>query len=246
MNLFRNPQFEYEKFHIQTKTKKFNKQKKSTLPNLFRKSFYKGYSRFNHIPLGSFGKLPDISLFDALQQRVSFRNYSEKTLPLKSLSTLLYFSAGLKLHLPKSFFHRFYPSAGARYPLELYLVPLKVKNLPSGLYHYYPKNHSLEELLRFNRFNFNKYFDQDWIKKCGTLIIITGIFKRTTLKYGERGYRYVLFEAGHLMQNIYLIATSLNVGCCSVGGFLDDQIDNLIDIDGINETVLCILAIGKK
>lgn len=83
------------------------------------------------------------------------------------------------------------------------------------------------------------------ILKCSAVIILTAIFDRTMMKYKERGYRYILFEAGHVMQNAYLISTAMDLGICSVGGFIDDKINDLLNIDGVNESALYLGVIGN-
>jgi SagB-type dehydrogenase family enzyme len=76
------------------------------------------------------------------------------------------------------------------------------------------------------------------------LIIITTVFSRTIVKYKERGWRYIFFEAGHLTQNIYLISTLLKLNCCAIGGFLDERLIKLLDLNPISELPLYLIAIG--
>ena len=72
------------------------------------------------------------------------------------------------------------------------------------------------------------------------------MFKRTILSYGDRGYRHILVEAGHLGQNIYLNSVALGLSCCAIGGYIDDKLNSLIDVDGLNESVVYVLAVGKR
>ena len=137
------------------------------------------------------------------------------------------------------------PSAGARYPLEIYPLIFSAKDLDCGIYHYNVKSHSLELLKKGDfKSQFFKCVGQDMILKCSMLIVISAIFNRTKDKYGERGYRYVLLDAGHLAQNAYLIATRLSLGCCTIGGFLDNEINKLLKIDGLTESSIYLIAIG--
>ncbi len=236
-----------EKFHYLTKLKKkglgFNPKNK---PESWKKNFYKGYSRFKEtrLPVPS---LPAITIEKALINRKSSRKFGKKPITIDQLSSLLYFSAGLRSNQTSSWItDRFYPSGGARYPLETYIISLNMKELPRGLYHYYLRTHSLEHLMLFDSFDYLQYFKDKWIQKSSCLIIITAVFKRTTVKYKNRGYRYILIETGHLSQNIYLNASVLNIGCCACGGFVDDQLNNFLDIDGVNEATLYVLGIGSK
>lgn len=243
--LLGKPYADFEKFHQKTKIKKLNVDLLD--PNKWPKEWktvqFKGYGRLAEIVLPKSQSLTNYSLHTALKKRSSIRKFSNQPLPLEKLSTLLYYSAGLNNIKNSTIRGRFYPSAGARYPLELYFISLN-SQLPMGLYHYYLKNHSLEKLLTFDKFDFAKYFNQNWISTVGAFIIITAIFKRTTMKYADRGYRHILQESGHMGQNIYLLSSTLNLSCCAIGGYLDDKINELLDIDGINESVVYILAVG--
>ena len=159
------------------------------------------------------------------------------------ISNLLYYSAGLRSKNSSMVGNRFYPSGGARYPLEVYLLPINTV-LPPKIYHYYPKNHSLECLFPLKNFSFKNYFNQPWLSHSAFLIIITAVFKRTMVKYGDRGYRHILLEAGHLGQNFYLTSAGLNLGCCAIGGYYDQRLEKLLQIDGVKESIVYVLAFG--
>ncbi len=205
---------------------------------------YKGYGRLDEIKLPK--PLTNIksSFSSILVKRKSIREFVTKPMALSDLSTLLYYSAGINRTDRKNAIRRFYPSAGARFPLEAYIVAQNIKNLPKGLYHYYIKNYSLEQLLALKDRKILSSFNQSFIEKSAAILIITAVFNRNTAKYGDRGYRHILIEAGHLGQNVYLLSSALELGCCAIGGYIDDEINKLLDIDGINESVIYVLAIG--
>lgn len=233
-------------FHNQTKFSNFSKvfSDEKNWPSSWKTTYYKAYARLPEVLLPKPGLTRGISLREALTNRESIRSFSQQPISQAVLSTLLYYSAGI-YSIGGGGVHRFYPSGGARYPLETYVLPLN-SALQKGLYHYNLKNHSLERLL-FLKENVktSKFFGQEWIANAGCIIIITGIFERTTMKYGSRGYRHILIEAGHMGQNMYLLASALNVGCCAIGGFIDDKLNSLLDIDGTEETVLYAFALGS-
>lgn len=237
------PTLVHEKFHEKTKIKKIvGELDPKDWPESWKTVYYKAYPRLNEIVLPE-PYLPNIYIKDVFARRKSERAFSKKPLSLSDLSSLLFYSAGIKNSTES--FQRFYPSAGGRYPLEVYALCLNT-DFQRGLYHYYLKNHSLEELLTFEGFDFDKYFiQQKWIPKVPCFIIITAVFKRNTVKYGDRGYRHILAESGHLGQNFYLVSAALNLACCAIGGYLDDKINELLDIDGIEESVVYVLAIGN-
>ncbi len=232
-----------EKFHQKTKLVKLaKKETKDKSFDFDRQVRFKSYARFQEIHLPR-PKLDNSNLKETLLKRRSIRAFSGKKISLGYLSSLLYFSAGLKTNRSPWQADRFYPSAGSRYPLELYVLSLN-SQLPKGLYHYYLKNHSLEKLISFDKFETGAYFKHDWVSQAALVIIISAVFRRNTTKYGDRGYRYLLIEAGHLGQNIYLTSTALKLSCCSVGGFFDDALNGLIDIDGIYESIIYAVAVG--
>ncbi len=236
-----------EKFHKKTKIKSLPRDKVDLLktPTEWKKVYFKGYSRFKEIVLPGPTLSKKTSLKEVLGKRISEKKFSEQPISINKLSALLYYSSGLKNISSDKAANRFYPSGGARYPLETYLIALNIP-LPRGLYHYYLKSHSLEKLLLFESFDTDIYFNQDWIRKSSCIIIISAVFKRNTMKYGDRGYRHILTEAGHMGQNIYLLSTAFNLNCCAIGGYIDDEINRLLEIDGVDESVVYVLAIGTK
>lgn len=239
--LFNLPTTLAEKFHEKTKIKRYIDPYKYD-PKKWEKIYYKAYARLDEIVLPK-SNLKKSILKEVFDDRKSSRKTSYKLLTISNIANILYYSAGIKNTKDYRFPNRFYPSAGARYPLEIYILPFN-SDLKKGIYHYYLKNHSLEKLLDFDNFDYNKYFNQTWIKKASCLILITAMFKRTTLKYGDRGYRYIMIEAGHLGQNIYLVCSALGIGCCAIGGYKDDRLNQLLDIDGIDEAIVYAIAVG--
>lgn len=244
--LLNNPITAAEKFNQRTKTKKNIKMPDvKKWPESWKTVYFKGYSRLKEIKLPEPGLSNKISLKKALQERKSSRQFSDSPISLIKVSTLLYFSAGLKDKNKLLQTNRFYPSGGGRYPLEIYLIVLNVQGLPKGVYHYYLKSHCLEELFLIKTFALKEYIIHPWFKHATCFIIISAMFKRTTVKYGDRGYRLVLEEAGHMGQNIYLLSSALNLACCGIDGYIDDQLNKLLDIDGVNESVIYVFALGE-
>ncbi len=239
------------KFHIDTKIRDSTPVKKTdpeTWPEAWKKVFYKAYPRLDQILLPEPTKRK-YDLREALMQRKSTREFSKEPVNLSVFSDLLYYSAGMTNFLKKEKLttKRFYPSAGARYPLELYPFAFNVEKIKSAVYHYHIKTHSLELLLGKPFFQRTmRQFSQPWIRKSAALLVISAIFDRTQGKYKDRGYRHVMTEYGHMAQNIYLLSSASGLGCCSIGGFVDDGLNEILDIDGIDESVVGVVAIGKK
>jgi SagB-type dehydrogenase family enzyme len=194
-------------------------------------------------------KLPDpvlkgsVSVEEAISKRRSIREYKDEPLRLEELGQLLWAAQGITS--PKGF--RAAPSAGATYPLEIYVSVKErgVIGLPAGIYHYDPFDHSLT-LIKEGDHSLEIYrasLNQEWVKEAPICIIIAADFSRTTSRYGARGERYVYMEAGHVGQNIYLQATALDLGTVAVGAFYDDQLRSII---GCEEAPIYIFPVGRK
>jgi SagB-type dehydrogenase family enzyme len=219
----------------------------SQWPEEWKRISYKTYPRLPRIPLERESLSADLG--QALFSRASRRKFTGEPLGKKELSSLLLYSCGISQKSDLGFARRTYPSGGARFPLEVYLVLFKGSDdVPAGLYHYDVANHQLEVLLQrsFSREDIQALcIDKEWKYDCAGMFVMTGIFARTLNKYGERGYRYVLQETGHVGQNLYLTAEALKLNCCAIGSAEDTAIEELLDIDGKTESVIYSLAIGK-
>jgi SagB-type dehydrogenase family enzyme len=114
-----------------------------------------------------------------------------------------------------------------------------------GVYHYSSAKHSLAALWTADVKNVLLSATNDQrISSAALVIVLTGVVGRTAQKYDVRGLRYVLIEAGHIAQNLSLVATALGLGCYCIGGFVDDQIGDLLDIRHEMEDALYLIAIG--
>jgi SagB-type dehydrogenase family enzyme len=166
--------------------------------------------------------ISDHELVQLLQQRRSVREFRDEALSLRQLGQLLWAAQGVTS--PQGY--RTAPSAGALYPLELYIAVGKVKGLEAGIYHYYPDNHSLVNSITgdFRKTLAHAALQQPWVRQAPLVLIIAGKYARTTHKYGNRGIRYVHIEAGSAAQNVYLQAQALGLGTVIVGAFDDKAV----------------------
>jgi len=243
--LFNEPDPEYQKFHESTKFQKIVKFRNfKNWPKTWKTIYFKSYPRFEEILLPK-PKMPSVTLKKALFDRKSERNFSQEPINLKSLSSLLYFSAGLRKRDGDQAGNRFYPSGGARYPLEVYVLSLN-SDVPKGIYHYYLKSSSLEKIGEIDQFKCEEYFLYDWVKNASCLIIVTAVFSRSTVKYKDKGYIFSFIETGSLIQNFYLNAQALGLSICALAGFIEDRLNMLLDIDGKRETVVAVMGMGNK
>ena len=161
-----------------------------------------------------------LSLEEALNKRRSIRDYKKGSLSIDQVSQLLWAASGVNQY------GRTFPSAGATYPLETYLVAGDVEGLEQGIYHYLPNPHSLEKTKDgdVRKALSQAALGQGMIEDAPVNIIIAADYYRTTGHYGERGKRYVHMEAGHVGQNIHLQAEVLNLGTVMVGAFRDERV----------------------
>ena len=161
-----------------------------------------------------------------LRSRRSIRDFNGKPLSLTEVSQIVWAAQGITS--PEGY--RTAPSAGALYPLDVYLLIGHVIGLSAGLYLYHPQQHDLEKVVAEGRRRelSDAALAQGWIRTAAAVIILTAVFGRTTRKYGERGHRYAHLEAGHVAQNVYLQATSLGLGTTTVGAFHDEELSRSV------------------
>ncbi len=185
-------------------------------------------------------------LEETFRKRRSVRNFTRKPLSLAELSQLLFAAQGITGKIYDTSL-RTVPSAGALYPFEIYLVVNRAEGIDSGIYHYLVSDHALEQI---KSGNFKKDINaaglqQDMLGEAAATFILAAVVDRTRSKYGERGYRYIYMEAGHISQNIALQAVSLGLGSVPVGAFFDDKVNELISVDGIKEIAVYLQAVGR-
>lgn len=183
-----------------------------------------------------------VSVEEALTKRRSIRSYNNDPLTLEEVSQLIWAAQGIT---EKGWGGRTAPSAGATYPLEVYIVVNRVRGLDPGIYHYVPGEHVLELLKTGNlgREISAASLGQEMVEKAAINIVIAAVFERTTARYGDRGRRYVYMEVGHVGQNLYLQAEALGLGTVAVGAFYDNRVKTLL---GLDEDVLYIMPVGRK
>ncbi|MFP4325823.1 MAG: SagB/ThcOx family dehydrogenase [Desulfonatronovibrio sp.] len=183
------------------------------------------------------------SVEKAIAQRRSVRGYSGEALALNQVSQILWAAQGISDTRGR---FRTAPSAGATYPLEIFLASGRVNGLESGVFRYKPQNHSLDRIMDSDQRDalYAQALQQSAVKDAPAVIIIGGIFERTTGKYGARGERYVYMEAGHAGQNIYLQATSLGLGTVAIGAFDDSGVRKALSLPA-EVTPFYLMPLGK-
>jgi len=184
----------------------------------------------------------ETSIEKALLQRRSVRSYKSDPLTVSDISQILWAAQGIT----RKYGYRTAPSAGALYPLEIYIAASNVDELISGLYHYNPKDHTLKKISEGDKRIevSNAALQQDAIENSSAIIIITAVVKRTSVKYGNRAERYVNIEVGAVGQNIYLQSVSLGLGTVMIGAFKDKALKKVLELPA-NENPFAIMPLGK-
>lgn len=188
-----------------------------------------------------------ISVEEAVNARRTRRDFSDQPLTLEEWGQILWAAQGITSdgNIKK----RTAPSAGALYPMELYLILGKglSNSLSAGIFHYVPTKHALEQISdkNFAKGVAEASLHQSWMAEAPGMILITAEYSRITGKYGKRGIRYAHIEAGHVAQNCLLQAESLNLNVGIVGAFQDQELMDLLPIPKEHEPIL-ILPIGRS
>ena len=138
------------------------------------------------------------------------------------------------------------PSAGALYPIETYLVVNNVEDLDQALYHYNIEAHALEALKVGNLAEkiAHAALEQKICMEAPVVLIWTAVFERSKWKYAQRAYRYVYLDGGHIAQNLALAATGISLASCPIGAFFDDEVNQILGVDGTEESVIYLSVVG--
>ncbi len=203
--------------------------------------------------------LPDCSgfvpnnndLLDVLTKRRTLRRYDETVaLSLEELSYLLKYTQGVReIDEKRSLTNRFVPSAGSRHPFETFLLIQRVTGIAPGLYRYIAQRHALEVFdLSFE--TIQKAHESVLKQKQAITSAVTFFWAaqlyRTSWRYSTRAYRYINLDAGHVCQNLYLCAESIDYGVCAIAAFDDRLANQLFGLDEVERFVVYAASVGKK
>jgi SagB-type dehydrogenase family enzyme len=186
-----------------------------------------------------------MTLDQALNERKSIRRFRPEPLGLDQLSYLIWASTGIQ-RTEQGYEFRTAPSAGALYPIETYVVANNVRDLEPGVYHYGIRNHELERIHSGDVRGpvAAAALAQEMCAKAPAVFVWTAIFARAKWKYGQRAYRYVYLDAGHVAENLALAAVGLGLGACQIGALFDDDVNKLLEVDGADESVIYMSVVG--
>lgn len=190
-----------------------------------------------------------LDLRTTIERRQSIRSYAKQPLSLADLSFLLWCTQGVKRVQGTYATFRTVPSAGARHAIETYLLVNNVEGLGEGLYRYLALSHRVQQLRTDTTLPLlvtDACLDQRFILKSGVVFLWVAVPYRMTWRYGERGYRELHKDAGHICQNLYLAAEAVGCGVCAIAAYDDDTMNSLLGIDGINQFLIYCATVGKR
>ncbi len=194
-------------------------------------------------------EVPLLDLRTAIERRRSIRSYVHEPLAPEELSFLLWCTQGIQQVHGKTATFRTVPSAGARHAFETYLLINDVEGLEPGLYRFLALTHQLQivdpDPTVAHRIT-GACFDQQFILRSGAVFLWTAVPYRMTWRYGERGYRDLHLDAGHVCQNLYLAAEAVGCGVCGIAAFDDDIMNGILGIDGAEQFLIYLATVGKK
>jgi SagB-type dehydrogenase family enzyme len=247
----------WESFHENSKTSRRERHSIYPLPPsdaaivaaMNRLRTVKPYRDFQHLALPDAPPAPARSFDEVLEARETARSFGSAAVPLAAVARVLRTAYGVARQAgpeyPRPF--RYVPSGGALFPLEIYLQALRVDGLEPGLYHYDPEAHELDVLRRGDETDrlAASVFQPGLLRAAAAAVFVSAVFFRSTFKYGDRGYRFVLLEAGHLAQNALLTAGATGLAAAPIGGYLDREVDRYLGLDGLTESVVYMLLLGE-
>jgi len=194
-------------------------------------------------------EVPPVDLRQLIENRYSVRAYSEQSLSLTELSYLLWCTQGVKQVANSQATMRTVPSAGARHAFETYLLVNRVDGLTPGLYRYLALAHKLvvisleaglaEALTLACR-------KQQQVNHSAVTFVWMAVTERMVWRYGMRSYRYLHLDAGHVCQNLYLAAESIQCGVCAIAAYDDEEVNRFLGVDGVAKFAIYLASLGKK
>jgi SagB-type dehydrogenase family enzyme len=214
---------------------------------------YDGTIELIELPNPETCQLAKSNMRQLIDQRHTLRKYAVQSLTLSELSYLLWCTQGIKKEIKneEGIAHRTLrtvPSAGARHPFETYLLINQVSGIAPGIYHYIATRHQLIPVNLGDHLTSQLVAaanDQVFIASSAVTFIWSVDIYRMSWRYGERSYRYIFLDAGHVCQNLYLAAESIDAGVCAIASFDDDEINRLLDLDGENQFTIYLATVGK-
>lgn len=224
-------------------------QRRGMAPPPIEKPYQKDAKRIDLPPYDQFKELGQCDLKSAIRNRESRRSYSREPMTIEELSFLLWATQGIRQKLDPGHALRTVPSAGCRHALETYLCVLNVRGLDQGIYRYLPIEHQL--LFEFTVENLKGkivqgVLGQPYPGEAAVTFIWTAIPYRMEWRYGIAAHKVIAIDAGHVCQNLYLACEDIGAGTCAIAAYDQEEMDELLRIDGQDESTIYLASVGKK
>ncbi len=194
-------------------------------------------------------QIPPADLREIIERRRSLRRYAEAPFTLSELSYLLWLTQGVKEVTKRPVTLRTVPSAGARHAFETLLLINNVEGLEPGLYRFAAGQHALQKLNAPEDIReqiTHACYDQGQVRNSAVTFIWVAVVERMMWRYVERGIRYLHLDAGHVCQNLYLAAEAIGAGVCAIAAYNDEEINQVLELDGENLFVIYLGSVGKR
>ena len=193
--------------------------------------------------------VPQTDVVEAIARRKSRRRYTDTSLTIHELSFLLWATQGLRDPSGRTPHYRTVPSAGARHSFETYLFIQRIQSIPAGLYRYLPFSHELVLLYEHEQIHKQRIasavFGQNFVAESAVTFVWTTVPQRMEWRYMEAAHRVILLDAGHVCQNLYLACENIGAGTCAIAAYNQEEMDELLGVDGENEFTVYLAPVGK-
>lgn len=189
-----------------------------------------------------------VNFLELIEIRTSRRQYGQDHLSLQDLSYLLWCTQGVKMVMPGNATFRTVPSAGARHAFDTYILVNRVEGLEPGIYRFMAIDHVLAEVQIDSGLCeelTEACLNQQIVKTSAVTFFWVAATERMTWRYGERGYRYLFLDAGHICQNLYLAGQTIHCGTCAIGAFDDGKVNEILGVDGETQYTVYAASVGK-
>ncbi|QQZ62561.1 SagB/ThcOx family dehydrogenase [Paenibacillus sonchi] len=214
---------------------------------------YSSSSVIIDLPECNEGVVKKQNIYDCIKERRSTRFYSEESLNLEELSYLLWATQGITSTTKTGLTLRTVPCSGATHTFETYLFIMRVEGIRQGIYRYLPVEHKLlymseldEIEQKIDAITLDQPFVPNFSKKAAVMFAWSTIPYRSEWKYDISAHKKILIDIGHVSQNLYLASESIDAGACAIGIYDQNLIDEVLGLDGDEEFILLLGAVGKK
>ncbi|MHC1685925.1 MAG: SagB/ThcOx family dehydrogenase [Clostridiaceae bacterium] len=248
--------YEAERSFLKSNFDEFKNIKTDKMKGIPQPPIVKSYdqaSNIINIPKISEDVVIKESIFDCIKERRSTRFYSSDSISLEELSYLLWSTQGITGTNKAGLTLRTVPCSGATHSFETYLFIMNVDGLKKGVYRYLPVEHKLLFMFqldgigkKINEITLDQPFVPNFAEKAGVLFVWSTIPYRCEWKFDITAHKKILIDIGHVCQNLYLASESIEAGTCAIGIYDQKMIDNLLELDGKEEFVIYLAAVGKR